>query len=264
MKYLFFILFPIYLFGQAPNCNVYLYNKDTLQYQACKSVEDVPFYQYTREYQEQFDKALEICPYFAYAYSAKSTAYLKSGDFLTWKSLIDKAVQYDKSYMPYRAWCRYQFFRDYKGAIEDIERIESEKKSIQIGYSAGGEYHLLVAKAICYSAINQKQKAINILEKLFADEAYEIGLFDYYQLGVSYFQINDLKNAEKYFLKQSEINELAENKYYLAKLAKIHKNMESYEALKQESIQLYKLGKIMFDPYTEHFNKVYLNTIMKV
>ena len=89
MKALIFILVPLFAIGQTPNCNYYLYNKDTAQYLACKSVEKMNFYQYTRQYQEKFDKAIEICPYFAYAYTAKSTAYLKSGDFINWKILID-------------------------------------------------------------------------------------------------------------------------------------------------------------------------------
>jgi len=264
MKWIIFIfLLPIYASGQ-PNCNVFLYNKDTAQYNACKSVESVPYYQYTRNYQEKFDKALEICPYFAYAYSAKSTAYLKSGDFITWKYLIDKAVQFDSIYLDYRAWCRYQFFRDYKGAIADIELLESRKKTKEIGYSAGGEYHLLVAKAMCYSALNQKNKAIEILEDLFSDSTYQAGLFDYYQLAVSYFQIKDYDKAWKYCLEQIKVNNLAENKYYMARISKIKGNTQEYLSLKEEAIQLYKKEKYLFDPYTEHFNKVYLDTILKL
>jgi tetratricopeptide (TPR) repeat protein len=262
MKYVLFILIPICSFGQ-PNCNVYLYNKDTLQYDACKYVEYVPFYQYSNQYQERFDKALEICPYFAYAYEAKSTAYLKSGDFLTWKYLIDKAVEYDTlSNIGYRGWCRYQFFRDYKGAIEDIEYLETKYNSLNVGYSAGGEYHLIVAKAICYSALNEKKKAIDILEKLFTTKDYVAGLFDYYQLAITYFQIGDYKNASKYLDRQSEINEIAENIYYKAKIAKILGNTELYASEKERAIQLYNDGKNLFDPYTEHFNKVYLTTII--
>ena len=263
MKYLFFILIPICSWGQ-PNCNVYLYNKDTLQYKACKSVEYVPFYQYTKQYQERFDKALQICPYFAYAYKAKSTAYLKSGDFLTWKYLIDKAVEYDTlSYIGYRGWCKYQFFRDYEGAIEDMEYLEEKFNSINVGYSAGGEYHLIVAKAICYSALDDKNKAIDILEDLFANKEYNVGLFDYYQLAVTYFQVRDYINASKYLVKQSEINEIAENAYYKAIIAKLNGNDEIYLREKNKAIQLYKDRRMLFDDYTEPFNKVYLATIMK-
>jgi hypothetical protein len=84
--------------SSAQNCNAFLYQKDTLQYQACLIAEDAyQYYQYSREYQEILDKAIEKCPHFSYAYRNKSTAYLKSGDFITWKYLIDKAVEYDFS-----------------------------------------------------------------------------------------------------------------------------------------------------------------------
>ncbi|MBK9255029.1 MAG: hypothetical protein IPM42_06035 [Saprospiraceae bacterium] len=262
IKYLFFIFLPIIGSGQPPNCNVYLYKKDTAQYNACKSVEKVQYYQYTRQYQERFDKAIEICPYFAYAYSAKSTAYLKSGDFLTWKYLIDKAVQYDTfSHIGYRGWCRFQFFRDYEGAISDIEFLEKRISVHSIGYSAGGDYHLSVAKALCYSALNQKQKAIQILEGLFSTEGYNVGTYDYYQLAVSYFQVDDIVNATKYLNKQSEKYEFAENKFYQAKIAKIKKDKKLFESLKNEATKLYNNKNFLFDPYTEHFNKVYLSTI---
>lgn len=264
MKKIIYLIFFHSIINAQPNCNVFLYNKDTAQYKACKSVEEVPYYQYTRLYQEQFDRALEICPRFAYAYNCKSVAYLKSGDFLTWKYLIDKAVQYDTmGYMSYRAWCRYQFFRDYRGAIEDIEYLENRLKSINIGYSAGGDYHLIVAKAICYSALNKKTKAIEILEKLFSDKNYNpIGPYDYYQLAVTYFQVKDYANASKYLELQSANNELAENKYYKAQIAKIKGDLITYQKEKDEAIELYKKNGRLNDGYTEQFNKVYLVTIM--
>ncbi|MGL4629976.1 MAG: hypothetical protein ACRCVT_02125, partial [Leadbetterella sp.] len=111
------LLLPFYLYSQ-PNCKAFLYNKDTLQYKACMYVESAPdHYQFKREMHEILDSSLKICPYFAYAYRGKSTAYLKSGDFVTWKKWIDKAVEYDwNSNLGYRGWCRYQFFRDYNGA----------------------------------------------------------------------------------------------------------------------------------------------------
>jgi len=79
-----------------PNCEAYLYYKDTLKYKACKKTEQIEgLYQFSKEYQQILDEAIAIDPTFAYAYNRKSVAYLKSGDFITWKALTDKAVQYD-------------------------------------------------------------------------------------------------------------------------------------------------------------------------
>ena len=256
-----FLLCPIYLFSQ-PNCNAFLYKGDSLQYKACIEAEKTEkLYQFQREFQETLDNAIKICPNFAYAYREKSTAYLKSGDFLTWKKLIDKAVDLDFSLnLGYRAWCRYQFFRDYKGAIKDIEKLDS-LVNYNIGYSINGDYHLNITKGICYSAINQKQKAIKIFNNQLDTKDYSAGLYDYYQLGVTYYEVNDLKNALKCFEKQSEINEFADNEFYKCKIYKSQKNETEYKKHKEKALKLYAENKMLFDGYTHHFNKVYLETI---
>lgn len=265
MKYLTYIIlfFPIYLFAQ-PNCNAFLYQGDTLQYKACKLVENIDdtYSQFSREFQEKYDEAIQICPNFDYAYREKSTAYLKSGDFLTWKKLIDKAVDLNFGLnLGYRAWCRYQFFRDYKGAIKDIEKLDSLVK-YDIGYSQNGDYHLNITKAICYSALNQKRKAIKIFNEQLHTKNYDAGLYDYYQLGVTYYEIKEYKNALKSFEKQTEINEFADNSYYKSKVYKTLKREKEYLKYKDIALKLYKENKRLFDPYTHHFNTVYYDTIL--
>lgn len=256
------LILPIWLFSQ-PNCNAYLYKGDTLQYKACIQAEKAEkYYQFQKEFQEIFDDAIKICPKFDYAYREKSVAYLKSGDFITWKKLIDKAVELDyASNLGYRGWCRYQFFRDYKGAINDIEMLDS-LVNYDIGYSVNGDYHLNIAKGICYSAINQKQKAIKIFLDQINTKDYSVGLYDYYQLGVTYYEINDFKNALKSFVKQSEYNEFADNAYYKCKVYKTLKNEIEYKKFKEIALKLYAENKRLFDPYTYHFNNVYYETIV--
>lgn len=262
-KTLLILLLPICVTAQPPNCNIYLYNKDTAQYNACKSVEDVRYYQYTSKYQQCFDRAIDICPHFAYAYRAKSTAYLKSGDFITWKQLIDKAVQYDTlGNIGYRGWCRMQFFRDYTGAIEDITYMEKRVGPLNAGYTAGGEYHLLIGKALCFSMLGKKKEAIRIMEKLLAIPGYTVGQYDYYQLGVTCFQVGETGKASAYFNKQSAKDEFAENRFYKALVAKKNEQQKRFEAEKKEAIRLYNEKKMLFDPYTEPFNKVYLSAMI--
>lgn len=266
MKYfnLLLILLPFHLFSQ-PNCNAFLYNADSLQYKACKLAENVDdrYYQFSREFQETYDKALIICPYFAYGYKEKSVAYLKSGDFITWKKLMDKAVEYaPKDNLGYRAWCRYQFFRDYQGAINDIEKLDS-LIDYDPGYYANGDYHLNITKAICYSALNQKTKAIDIIETQLKQKDYQVGLFDYYQLGVTYFEVKNYQLAFICFEKQAGINELAENEYYKCRIYKLQNKQGEYLKCKQLALKLYKENKKLFDPYTHHFNNVYYEMMLK-
>ncbi|MDO5617130.1 MAG: hypothetical protein Q4G16_13110 [Cruoricaptor ignavus] len=261
---IFFSLFFLFKINAQVNCEAFKYYGDTLQYKACKVVENIDekHSQFSREFQELYDKAITICPHFAYAYREKSVAYVKSGDFLTWKNLMDKAVKYDeRGNLGYRGWCKYQFFKDYKGAIEDFETLEKLEKNI--GYSQNGDYHLQIAKAICYSALGEKRKAIEIINKQISQKDYQIGLFDYYQLGVTYFQIGNYENAKIAFQKQTKINQFAENLFYLGQISKIENRISEYKSTKEKAIELYKNGKNLKDNYTHHFNKVYLETIEK-
>jgi len=264
MKYLALIiaLMGLPLSGWAQNCNAFLYMKDTLQYEACVIAEERDgHYQYSRAFQEALDKAIEKCPYFSYAYLHKSVAYLKSGDFITWKILMDKAVELNtKENLGYRGWCRYQFFRDYRGAITDIERLDS-LISYDIGHSAGGEYHLHIARALCYKALGNKEKAMEIIETQLSAPDYNIGLFDHMHLGVLYLETGQYQRAIECFHRQSAYNELAENQYYLGLAYKSLAEETRYRECLQQAKRLYLSGRIMRDSYTELMDKIYLADI---
>ncbi len=264
--------FPIILFCfssflsySQPNCNVYLYEGDTAQYKACQFAEENGggYYQFDRRMHAVYDSALAICDRFAYAYKVKSVAYLKSGDFLTWKKLIDKAVYYDPElHLGYRGWCRYQFFRDYEGAITDIENLE-KLMHYDIGYSANGNYHLMIAKALCYMELGEKQKAIDVIENQLNKDGYEAGLFDYYQLGVTYYQVGNYEKALHYLTQQKSHKILAETEYYLAKIYKAQRKMKEYSLHKSNALEYYQADYKLFDDYSQHTNKVYYNELKR-
>lgn len=257
MKYIALILFPFYSFSQ-PNCEQF---KDEKCKSACELAIKAEKIQWTKDGQEMFDEAIKNCPSISFSWREKSVPYLKSGDFITWKQLIDKAVEYDlKGNLGYRGWCRYQFFRDYKGAIKDIELLDS-LVNYNIGYSQNSDYHLNIVKALCYSGLGQNLKAIEIIENQLKVENYSPGYYDYYQLGVTYFKLKDINKALKCFQKQSEIFNLAENDYYLAKIYKSQNKLIEYKKHKDNALALYKGYNKMKDNYTHHFNKVYLKTI---
>lgn len=250
------VLWPFWGFAQ-PNCNAFLYEGDTLQYRACKLIENVNDYQFSAPFQMRYDSALAICPYFAYAYREKSVAYLKSGDFLTWKYLIDKAVQYNAvGNLGYRGWCRYQFFHDYAGAIEDIERLE-KMVNHNIGTGANGDYHLIMTKALCYSALGEKQRAIDIMEAYLKQLQGQAGLYDHYQLGVTYCEVGNFGQAMYHFSLQNDRVEWAETAYQQAKVYLAQGNTLAYQQAKAQAVQRYQAGKVLFDPYTHHANKVF-------
>lgn len=255
------LLYAVHMLAQ-PNCEAFKYYGDDSKYQACKVAEKrAGHYQFSREYQEAFDEALLIDSTFAFAYQAKSTAYLKSGDFITWKALMDKAVRYTpKEQLGYRAWCRYQFFRDYEGTIEDIELLDSLVEH-NIGYSVNGHYHLHIARALCYKAIGKPQKAIKIIEQQLQDSTLSVGLFDYLHLGVLYLEARNYTKAVEILKIQEQENDLAENRFYIALAYKNLGKPEYYVSNLKIAKDKYLNGLKMYDAYVEQMDKIYLNDI---
>lgn len=246
-----------------PNCEAYKYQGDDLKYRACKVAEKrAGHYQFSRAYQEALDEALAIDSTFAYAYKVKSTAYLKSGDFITWKELIDLAVKYDpEGELFYRASCRYQFFRDYQGAIDDIELLDS-LVDYDIGYSQNGDYHLNIIKGLSYKGIGNPNRALEILEEQLSDSTHYTGIYDYLHLGVLYLESGNYQKALEAFRRQESVNDIAENRYYSALAYKARGNKEKW----RENIELakakYEARERMFDPYTEKIDQIFLADIL--
>jgi len=264
MKFFFVISFilPLWLHGQ-PNCQFFLSSGDTLQYQACNLVIDANqrYYQFSREYQDIMDEALEICPYFAYAYREKSSAYVKSGDFITWKKLIDQAVEYEpENYLSVRASLKFKMFSDYEGAIEDINLLDSLLE-YDIGPTSNGIYHLNIAKALCYKALGRQEEAIAIAEKQLAHESHYLGAFDYLHLGVLYLENKQFTKAIEALQKQEEENNLAENHFYTALVYKSLGQTSRYVKHLEEARKLYESGYYMFDPYNYLLDQIDLENI---
>lgn len=265
MKKLILLLFPILVLSQE-NCNYYRMTNNHTKYEACTLLEELNakgLYQFQKEYMEGLDEIIEKFPEYAPPYREKSATYVKAGDFINWKINVDKAVKYDaEGYLGIRAGLKAKFFADYEGAIHDIDSLASIIK-YDLGHTNNGDYHLNILKAICYSQLGQKEKAIEIFEKQLADENHRVGLYDYYQLGVTYFELNNYQKAIEIFEKQLKENENAETHYYIGQAYKSIVNNTEYSKHKQIAIDFYQKGIIMRDPYNEHINKVYLETILE-
>lgn len=258
------ILLCALIANSQPNCEAFKYYGDELKYEACKVAEKrAGRYQFSRKYQEALDESLLIDPTFAYAYRAKSTAYLKSGDFISWMALMNKAVEYNPvEQLDYRGWCRYQFFRDYKGAIEDIERLDS-LVNYDIGHSQNGDYHLHIARALCYKGIGQPEKAIEIIEEQMADSSHFIGVYDYLHLGVLYLEQNQPEKALENFELQKVQNDIAENTFYTALAYKKQDDLVKTEEYLAKAKEQYLNRKRMFDTYVQQMDKIFLSDIEK-
>ncbi|MAY84786.1 MAG: hypothetical protein CMP59_11705 [Flavobacteriales bacterium] len=256
-----------------PNCLVYKNEGDMKKYEACEKCSELAgHYQFSKEFQEKLDEVLEIDSTFAWAYRAKSVAYLKSGDFIRWKELMDKAVQYDpENMLGYRGWCRFQFFRDYEGAIADLEELD-KLVDYDIGYSVTGEYHLKIAMAICYRSIGEKEKAIKLIEEQIGNEKHFAGLYDYLHLGSLYLEVGEFERSIEALEKQINENDMAEVHYYLGmnyyRMSMVRSDYQRGLAEKEKALnefikakELYTSGKRMRDGYSHPVDKVFLEEI---
>jgi tetratricopeptide (TPR) repeat protein len=253
---------PVFAAAQL-NCNVYKLAGDEACYKACEEANAAAeLYQGSKESQIKFDKAIKMCPTLDYAYFEKSVPYLKNGQFVEWKKLIDQAVDLNPTgRLGYRGWCRYQFLRDYKGAIADIERLDS-MVNYDIGYAVNGDYHLQVARALCYKALGDKKKAIEIIETQLAVKDYVPMNYDYLHLGVLKLETGDVAGAILFLKKQIALNDyLADTYYYLALAYRQQGDQgECVTALEKAKV-FYEKGRKRLDFYTHPADKVYLADI---
>ncbi|MEO0339390.1 MAG: hypothetical protein AAF242_09255 [Bacteroidota bacterium] len=261
--FLLSLFFPVFALGQ-PNCNVFLWDKDTLQYKACVFAEEhrSDYYQFDWRQMEIWEEAISICPYFAFPYRELAAPYVKSGNFIQWKKYIDKAVEYAPSdYLEVRASLRYKFFADYKGALEDIAALEKLREGYDIGFTSNGTYHLQFVKGLCLKALGKKEEAIEVMEKQLNAEDYFPSLYDYLHLGFLYLEKGAFDKALVCFLKQAKENDLADNRYYLALAYRGLNNISEYKKNLSKSLEMFEKGVKMSDPYNELFDQIYLQDI---
>ncbi|MBK8624907.1 MAG: hypothetical protein IPN86_04920 [Saprospiraceae bacterium] len=62
-------------------------NKDTAKYEACEyvSAHNNDYYQFDWRQMDIWNKAIAMCPYFAYPIREYGVPYLKAGNFIEWK-----------------------------------------------------------------------------------------------------------------------------------------------------------------------------------
>ncbi|UCA61834.1 hypothetical protein KB553_10020 [Chryseobacterium rhizoplanae] len=231
---------------------------------ACELANLAEPYQGYKQSQMAFDKAIELCPNFDYAYREKSVPYLKRGDFITWKKLIDKAVTLNpNNNLGYRGWCQYQFLRNYKAAINDIELLEKLVGNDNVGFSQNGDYSLQVVKALCYKGLGNNKKAIEILEKQIHKKNYTRMFYDYYHLGILYFQEEKLEKAKIIFQKQILKDDyFAEPYYYLSLIFFKQEKTKKAKEYIIKALDYYNNNKIIKDRYTTNIDKIYKQDII--
>ncbi|MFN0034074.1 MAG: tetratricopeptide repeat protein [Saprospiraceae bacterium] len=252
--------------GAQVNCNIYKWAGDFECHRACQIYETANHTrQGSRFSQILYDSVIAVCPSFDMAYMEKAVPYLKRGDFVTWRIWIDQAVALNpKEHLGYRGWCRYQFLRDCAGALADLEALEKIKQP-NIGYSVNGDYHLMIAKALCHKGLGQKEKAIQTIEAQLAVADYAPGYYDYLHLAVLKIETGKPQEAISVLEKQMGLSSsFAEAHYYLALAYKQvgERRAQMLESL-AEAKKLYQSGQHRTDPYSNPDDRIYREDIEK-
>ncbi len=246
-----------------PNCEVYRGDKKC--FEACEeAMLAIRYRQGSYTSQVHFDKSIALCESFAYSYMEKGVPFLKRGQFIAWKKLIDKAVELEPTaYLGYRGWCRLQFLRDYEGAIADIEELKS-MVNYDIGFCQTGDYHLNIALALCYKEIGEVEKARALFQEHIIDSGYGATIFDYYHWGVLEYEAGNYALAIDYLNRQIAMNDyMGETYYYLALAQKEMNHMKEYAKAIQKAKEYYLNERVRRDTYTETIDKIYLVDIEK-
>jgi len=251
-----FMIASTSLNGQG-NCNLYEGNCKN----ACELAYEANNDQGSRKSQELFDKCIDLCPTFAYAYFEKSVPYLKQGLFKEWKILIDQAVTYDPSYLLNRGCNQIQFIRNYEEGVKDLDKLVELHKSIEIGYSPSGEYHAQLLRAISYQKLGNLPKAIKLAQELINSPNYKQSPFDYFHIGIMQLEAGNFNEAEKMFKRQNEYEEKAENYFYLSKIYKSMGDIIMQSESLQKAKELYQSERIMTNNYYHYIDKIFLTDI---
>ncbi|MFA6150047.1 MAG: hypothetical protein WC716_01920 [Chitinophagaceae bacterium] len=164
------------------------------------------------------DSILTIWPEYDYIWQLKAMPRFKGGYYDC--ASLDKAVSINPEMrLPYRAFMKCTFAKDYFGAIVDLKAAEALIKG-------GGlmDHSFSFYLGLCYLGIEQADSAVRYFEKDIAHQSQTMGKGNehynsLFYLGLSYLQANQVSKAEKY-LKASikGYSRFPEPNFYLGKL----------------------------------------------
>jgi tetratricopeptide (TPR) repeat protein len=175
------------------NCSIY---KDSSYARACRiyNASD-SFFQGSPQCEHMLDSAIATCPNFAPAWHERSVPYLKRGDFITWRRILDKSVDLDpRQFLSYRGWCRFEFLRDYAGALKDLQRFDTLSEFSHTS-SNDGDYELHLIMALCERELGDTNKAFHYFGVAMDKDSSNAGLYGYLHLGVTKLKTRDYPGA---------------------------------------------------------------------
>jgi len=151
---------------------------------------------------ELLEKAIRINPQNDLAWRELSLPYLHAGMYNEWNDYIVKAIELNpEAWQAWRGYDRLFYFRDYAGALFDLDASETLTKN-QVDYPQNLSVDYL--RGLCYFGLKDYPLAIEYFEKHTKEEALNVGepyideaVFVY--LGLIEIRLGRFDNALEYF-----------------------------------------------------------------
>lgn len=214
--------------------------------------------------QKIFDILIFQNPEDSNLYFEKSVAFNKRGEYAEGFRLLNKAVELDPSWhLGYRGWLRLVKVKDYKGAIKDLNRLDSLTPNV-VDYPWSNNIHYLLG--LSYQGLKKYDYALNEFDKAIISEKDSSWVNHnlYLLKGII------LREQGKYTHAMANFNACLENNYgqspeaYYQK-ALIFKRLEKFDSARfnlKKSLKLFNTGYKHKDIYNEVSNELYLSDIL--
>jgi tetratricopeptide (TPR) repeat protein len=211
---------------------------------------------FSRERERHIDSALAILPQNAYLWQQRSMPLIKQNKYEAAAPFLDSAAKYNPAeYVPYRAFSKCIFSKEYRAAIADFDLARSINGNFGV---MDHPYDFFTG--LCYLQLNQFDSAEHYVRKCIDHSIAQNGenwvhYVHWFYLGVIRFEQEDYKGAITYLDKSlKEFPDFCDAEYYKATaLAR----MKDY----QQALPIIRKAKQDFDKgYTMNEDNVYYET----
>jgi tetratricopeptide (TPR) repeat protein len=121
---------------------------------------------FSNEYGKYIDSALALSPQDAYLWQQRGMPLFKQMKYQQGMPYIDSAVKYDSTeYLPYRAFLKCIFQKDYLGAIEDFSILQQEHPNAGV---MDHEFNFYLG--LCYLQLSKYERADALFSECLAHD----------------------------------------------------------------------------------------------
>ncbi|MES2478995.1 MAG: hypothetical protein V4561_07905 [Bacteroidota bacterium] len=185
-----------------------------------------------KEWQLYCDSILKICPEYDYIWQMKAMPSIKMGIYEVAFSSLKQACRINPvKQIPYQAFLKCTFAKDYQGALKDFEQAEQLVRE-------GGimDHSFSFYRGLCYLGLERPELAIEHFESDIKAQTKRTGAGNehynsLFYLGLSYLLAHDLPKAEKYLRASIKAySKFPEPNFYMGKLlAEQNRSLEAKE-----------------------------------